>query len=198
MRIYFQGWFFFIFFFLIPSYIKNIRKQQMCPCGQEGQRFPGCIEKSVANRLREVVLSPREATFRVLCWVLCSPVQEDRKQRATKMMRGLEHLLYEERARNLKLFSLDKRRLRGDLITIYKYLKYRSQTNGTRLFSLVCSDRTRGYRYKLEHRKIHTNTKKKPSTVWVTEYWSRLSRDIVEFPLEIFKSSLETFLCNLL
>lgn len=53
--------------------------------------------------------------------------------------------------------------------------------------------------HKLEHRKIHTNTRKHFFTVRLTEYWHRLSREVVGFPpLEIFKIHLDTFLCYLL
>jgi len=72
------------------------------------------------------------------------------------MIKGLEHLLYEERLSNLDLFSLGKRRLREDLIDVYKYLM-----GGERkmdefwLFLVMHSNRTRRNGQKLEHRKFH-------------------------------------------
>jgi len=66
------------------------------------------------------------------------------------MVRGLEYLSYEDSLRELGLFSLEKRRLWGDLIADFQYVKEAYRKHGERLFTRVCSDRTRGNGCKLK------------------------------------------------
>ena len=117
----------------------------------------GTFKKSMASRSEEVIL--------LLCSVLVRPLQntvwtgsgsglpsskktdflEGVQQRAAKMIKGLEHIPYEERLNYLGLFSMGKR-MRGDLINVYKCLKGGGrQMDEARLFLMACSYRKRSY-----------------------------------------------------
>ena len=74
---------------------------------------------------------------------------ESVQRRVTKMVKGLEGKMYEERLRSLGLFRLEKRRLRGHLIAVHSFLVRRSGGAGADLFSLITSDRTYGNAVKL-------------------------------------------------
>ena len=115
------------------------------------------------------------------------------RRTAKVVVGGLEYKSYEEQLRALGLFSLEKRRLKGDLIALYNYVKRDCGAVGVNLFSYhrnglkLCQER-----FKLDIRKNIFSER-------MFSHWNRLPREVVELlTLKMFMKCLDAILRDMI
>ncbi|PKU32938.1 hypothetical protein llap_16759 [Limosa lapponica baueri] len=165
----------------------------------------GCTSRSVASRLREVMLPLYSALVRPhldYCVQLWSP--RHRKDMdllelisigARKVVRGLEHLSCEDRLKQLGWFSLEKAPGRPYCALSVSEGDLQGRWG---LFIRQCSDRMRSNGFKLEEGRFRLDIKKKLFPVRVVRHWNRLPREAVAAPsLKVFEARLDGAFSNL-
>ncbi|KFQ74174.1 hypothetical protein N335_08388, partial [Phaethon lepturus] len=182
--------------------------QQRALAAQATNCILGHIQSGAASRSREGILPLCSALVRPhlqSCVQLWSPqhskdmdLLEQVQRRATKVIKGMEHLSCEDRLRELGLFSLEKRRLRRDLTAAFPYFKRACKKDGDRLFSRACCGKTRGNGFKLKEDGFSLDLRKKSFPMRVAKDWHRFPTEVVDAPsLATFKVRLDGALSNL-
>ena len=130
----------------------------------------------------------------------CRELLERVQRRATEMIRGLEHLSYEDRLRELGLFSLEKRRLWDDIIAAFQYLKGAYKQEGSQLFTRMDNSRRRGNGFKVKEGRCKLDIRGKFFSERVVRCWNSCPERLwMPRPsLEVFKARLDGALGSLI
>ena len=99
------------------------------------------------------------------------------QRRATRLILGLARLSYEERLKEIGLSTQERRRLRVDMIEMFKIMKGTNKISAEELFSSV--NRTRGHSLRVKERRVKTIVKQGTFTQRVVNAWNGLSGKVV-------------------
>lgn len=150
----------------------------VCPCCKGVKWYTELHQEDCYQQVKQDNPSPLLSTNKHLecCGQFWAPQNrkhmvtlESSKRPPRWWMKGLEHLSKEERLWELGPFSLEKKRLRADHINGFKSLMGESKEDGSRLFPVVPSDKTRSNEFKLKHRRFHLNIRR---VFYHESYWA--------------------------
>lgn len=118
------------------------------------------------------------------------------QMRATKLVSSIKLLSYTDRLRRLKLPTLKFRRVRGDMIEVYKVINQHYDKNTTITFDLVKNSVTRGNRFRLRQSHCKYDLRKHFFTNRIIAIWNSLPDYVVDaHSVNLFKNSLDRHWC---
>ena len=175
---------------------------------KKAQKLIGYIKRQFRNRNKEIVIPLYNALVRphleyaVQFW--CPTLRMDIERleavqaRATKLIPSIRNLNHERRRERLNLFSLETRRLRGQLIETFKIFKGMTKINHANIFTLS-NNQTRNNGWKIDLKRYNTSLCGNFFTYKIGSTWNQLPADVVGCEtVEQFKRELDRIIHRLI
>ena len=170
-------------------------------------RVLGFVSRSVSNRTEKVILQLYLALVRphldyaVQFWSPSYRMDikslESIQRRMTKMIFNIRNLPYEDRLRKLKLHSLERRRVRGDLIEVFKWMTGVNEGDVSKVLRIHQQDRTRTNGFKLDKFRFRKEIGRNWFGNRVVDEWNKLPNGVVSArTVQTFKNRLDKFMDN--
>jgi len=177
---------------------------QVVESRKKALRMLGAINRNVTYKSEEVItklycayvrphleycVQAWSPTYEKDCWLL-----ERVQKRATKMVNCLYSMPYEERLKKLGMFSLRYRRLRGDLIEVFKFVNGQHSGYLKGMFEFSRENRSRGHQHKLVMKQSRTRLRQSFFSRRVVGHWNKLPGDVATaVSLASFKIRLDKY-----
>ena len=168
---------------------KSAKPSRQCAeAAKRGNRVLGLIKRTLISRDKDIILRLYKTLVRPhleYCVQAWNPfykrdieLLEKVQRRATKVIKGLGNLKYEDRLQKCNLTTLEKRRSRGDLIQTYKIMTGKEEVQPERFFEKATKKSTRGHQYKIYKRRTGTHMQRFYSGR-VIDIWNNLDEKTV-------------------
>ena len=186
----------------------NLKPSQQCSeVVKKANKLVGFIGRSIEYKSRATIITLYNSLVRpimeycVQAW--CPYYQKDIaklervQRRVTKMIPSLRNKPYEERLKELDLFPLEHRRLRGDLIQVFKIIRGIDNMDCNKYFSIDNSNYTRGNGCKIIGKPFNSNESKNFFFNRIVNLWNGLPRDVVECnTVDTFKRHFDKYFAS--
>ena len=182
----------------------NIKFSDQCAvAARKANRILGLIRRNILHKSKDVILRLYKSLVRPhleYCVQVWSPylkkdvlLLEKVQKRATKMISELRHLSYEQRLHKLGLISLEKRRIRGDLIQAFKIIKGIDKVNMSKFFTMSVAGSTRGNKFKFSKKRTRLELRNFFSQR-VVNAWNKVPDKVIDVTsVNAFKNALDEF-----
>ena len=186
----------------------NLKPSQQCSeVVKKANKLVGFIGRSIEYKSKATIITLYNSLVRpimeycVQAW--CPYYRKDIdklervQRRVTKMIPSLRNKPYEERLKELDLFPLEHRRLRGDLIQVFKIIRGIDNMDYSKYFSIDNSNYTRGNGCKIIGKSFNSNESKNFFFNRIVNVWNGLPREVIECStVDTFKRHLDKYFAS--